>query len=253
MVHPHDPKLTMKTIVPGIPARFTDYLVERRCAILTAYPEFCGPDLDLLDFGCGNGAVMLALNNQFRTCHGLDISPVYRATFVNEAVRRGISNCTFSIEDLSAMSERQDVYDRIISFEVLEHLPDDVQAARMMYRLLSAKGMVALSVPNKWWIFETHGANLPLLPWNRMPFFSWLPTRIHERLANARIYTKARITRLVKTAGFRLLDSFYMTAPMDRVRWKLLQSCLRRTIFRSHITKWPILATSIIVIAQKGQ
>ena len=31
-------------------------------------------------------------------------------------------------------------------------------------RVLKPGGRFIISVPNKWWIFETHGADLPLLP-----------------------------------------------------------------------------------------
>ena len=120
-----------------------------------------------------------------------------------------------------------------------------------MCQLLAPGGRAAVSVPNKWWVFETHGAHLPLLPWNRVPFFSWLPTCIHERLAKARIYTRKRIGGLLQEAGFRIAAVHYVTAPMDRVGWRPLQHLLRRTVFGSDATGIPVLATSIMVLAEK--
>ncbi len=62
-------------------------------------------------------------------------------------------------------------------------------------KLLKDGGLAAISVPNKWWIFETHGARLPLLPWNQGPVLFLASELIHERFANARIYTKKRIKK----------------------------------------------------------
>ena len=122
---------------------------------------------------------------------------------------------------------------------------------RLTARVLTPGGTLVLSVPNKWWIFETHGARLPLLPWNRVPFFSWLPRPIHGRFARARIYTRGRILRLLAEAGFEILACRYLTAPMDVVRQEGLAALLRRTIFSGPGTRWPILSTSIFVMARR--
>jgi hypothetical protein len=110
---------------------------------------------------------------------------------------------------------------------------------------------LALSVPNRWWIFETHGAELPYLRWNRVPFFSWLPKRIHDRYARARIYRRREIVRLLRDHGFEIETSLYMTAPMDVVRLGPLRRLLRATVFRPDRTRLPWLATAVLVIARR--
>jgi 2-polyprenyl-3-methyl-5-hydroxy-6-metoxy-1,4-benzoquinol methylase len=249
----HDGEMTSRgrTRPLGKPAEYNEYIVERRIQILRQMDGFLNPDKTLLDFGCGNGATMMLLAGSFRSCHGVDLSPGNERLFAREAAARGITNCSFSVEDLERLEVRGRSYDRIVCFEVLEHLRDDRAAARTMHRLLSQGGKAAVSVPNKWWIFETHGAHLPLLPWNRIPFFSWLPTPLHERFAKARIYTRKRIVHLLREAGFRTASAHHVTAPMDRVGWQPLQRLLRRTVFGSHTTRLPLLATSIMVLAEK--
>ena len=59
--------------------------------------------------------------------------------------------------------------DVLTSFTVLEHVHDERETLAEFRRLLNPGGRLVLTVPNKWWIFETHGADLPLLPWNRVP------------------------------------------------------------------------------------
>ena len=110
---------------------------------------------------------------------------------------------------------------------------------------------MAITVPNKWWIFETHGADLPFLPWNRVPFFSWLPRVIHEKYARARIYTKKRIRLLLEEYGFELLQSDYVTAPMDVLPDGQLKNWLIQSVFKNDTTRIPFKATSIFVVARK--
>ena len=84
-----------------------------------------------------------------------------------------------------------------------------------------------------------------------VPFFSWLPNKIHSQHAKARIYTKGQICKLLQEAGFNILESHYVTAPMDVIKWKWLKSLLRKTIFRGDTTIIPMLSTSIMVICKK--
>src|SRR5207247_1410784 len=103
-----------------------------------------------------------------------------------------------------------------------------------------------ISVPNKAWIFETHGARLPLLPWNRVPFFSWLPKSIHDRYANARIYSKREITGILSKHHLNIKHAEYITAPMDVVSIGWLKRFLRSTVFVNDTTPIPFFSTSIL-------
>ena len=236
-----------------MPADLAEFIVARRIALLLDVEGFMSPDAELLDIGCGNGATLLRLADSYRKCHGIDISEEAGTRFINEAKQRGLSNCSFSVQDIDRMDPTDKTFDRIICFEVLEHVRDDLLAAVTIRRLLAPKGMAAITVPNKWWIFETHGAYLPYLPWNRIPFFSWLPTRIHDRYAKASIYTKNRISKLLKDAGFTITRICFVTAPMDRISWTMLQRVARRTLFAPHSTPIPFLATSIMAVVSREQ
>ncbi|MCA9123932.1 MAG: methyltransferase domain-containing protein [Planctomycetaceae bacterium] len=243
--------INCQEVVPGIPAKFSDFIVTRRVNIVARYPGFIGRDLVCLDAGCGNGASMLQLHDHFKRCHGVDANQEYVDQFLSEVQSRTITNCSASTADLCSQLVQPESFDRAISFEVIEHLPDELAGVRTLYHSLKRTGIVAISVPNKWWIFETHGAWLPLLPWHRVPLLSWLPEPIHSRIAKARIYTKRRIVNLLSKGGFRILESRYVTAPMDRLTFRPLQSLCRNSVFRRDTTSVPVLATSIIVFATK--
>lgn len=235
----------------GRPADITDKIVRRRVALLEKYPGFTGKQYDLLDIGCGNGASMFLLSQKMRSCLGIDIVDDYEQDINDYLERNNISNCRFQCVDIEKdVSSLQQQFDRITSFEVIEHLHDENSVS--VYReLLKDDGLMAISVPNKWWIFETHGAKLPLLPWNRVPFFSWLPRFLHERWANARIYTKERIIRLLERNGFEVLHSSYITAPLDVLKEGRLKRFLVKKIFKSDTTNIPVKSTAIFVIARK--
>lgn len=232
----------------GKPADDTDRIVSRRIEVLKEFPEFFGKKLSLIEVGCGSGATINRLAGEFDHCLGIDIFD-YSKGFEQSRSVFGASNSSFRQVDLE-LEMPAERFDRLISFEVIEHLRTDDSVSRYN-ELLNTGGLAAISVPNKWWIFETHGARLPLLPWNRVPFFSWLPTPIHERFANARIYTRKRIETVFTKHGFEILRSSYITAPMDVLKEGALKRWLVKNVFKNNTTTNPMLSTSIFVLARK--
>jgi SAM-dependent methyltransferase len=232
----------------GKPAGEDDRIVGRRIRITERYSQFFAKDLTCVEVGCGSGVTIAQVGNRFRKSLGIDIYD-YAKDFEIQKKKYGALNCSFKQLDLEqTMPEEQ--FDRLISFEVIEHLKNEASLAKYL-NILKDGGMAAITVPNKWWIFETHGARLPLLPWNRVPFFSWLPSFIHNRYANARIYTLKGIRKLMEQHGFTVLGHCYITAPMDVLKEGWLKKRLLKYIFRNDITGSPFLSTSIFLMVQK--
>ncbi|MEO8583131.1 MAG: class I SAM-dependent methyltransferase [Flavitalea sp.] len=232
----------------GKPAADEDKIVNRRLEILSMYPQFFGRNLTCIEVGCGSGASITRISKQFQSTLGIDIFD-YSEEFKTQKEINHADNCQFRKIDLEAEAIPEQ-FDRLISFEVIEHLRKE-ESLLKYNKILKHGAMAAISVPNKWWIFETHGANLPLLPWNRVPFFSWLPTKIHERYANARIYTMTRIKNLLTQHGFVVIDECYITAPMDVLKEGRLKKIITKYIFRKNVTNIPFLSTSLFVLVQK--
>jgi 2-polyprenyl-3-methyl-5-hydroxy-6-metoxy-1,4-benzoquinol methylase len=239
---------TPRHLAAGQSADETDLIIRRRYALVKRYVELGGDTL--LDFGCGTGAQTQLFAEHFRRVLGVDIT---ESSLVEAAprVQAGATSAGLVCYDGASLPVRTGAVDLAISFEVLEHVRDEAAALEELARVLRPGGMLALSVPNKWWIFETHGAALPLLPWNRVPFFSWLPKPIHDRYARARIYRRGDIVGLLSKHGFDVQASTYITAPMDVVRNERVRRTLRRLIFRHDDTRVPFLATAILVIARR--
>lgn len=231
----------------GRPADSTDKIITRRVELTKAIPGFCNKNLSLLEIGCGNGATLLLMADEMKECYGVDIFD-HTAEFEKEKAAKGITNCSIALKNIE-VEDLEKKYDRLICFEVIEHFNDD-KTIKRFHRWLKPDALCAISVPNKWWVFETHGAKLPLLPWNRVPFFSWLPKFIHERYANARIYTKDRIKNLLEENGFEIVEMKYITAPMDVLKEGALKRFLIKYIFNTSTTNTPFLSTSIFIVAR---
>lgn len=233
----------------GKPADSNDLLVQRRIRILEKFEGYFDQNADLVEIGCGNGNTILQISGRFRHSYGLEYAPVHESEYNELKSDLQIKNSEFRVWDIMSQGFEPQC-NRLLSFEVIEHLPDESGVKNYANSVISGS-LAAISVPNKWWIFETHGASLPLLPWNRVPFFSWLPTFIHEKFALARIYTKPRIKKLMEEAGFEVLEMHYVMAPMDVIKWRPLQQFLRKYIFNSDTTKIPFKAVSIMVFCKK--
>ncbi len=233
----------------GRPADFSDSIVQRRVDLALLVPSFANKNFDLVDIGCGNGASMLLLAHHFNTCTGLEYEATHHPEFEKALSQSALHNCSFQLFNIE-QNIPSTTYQRMISFEVIEHLTNDL-FVKNYYHTLANNGIAVFTVPNKWWIFETHGAKLPLLAWNRVPFFSWLPTFIHERYANARIYTRSRIRRVLTEAGFQVDSIQYLTAPLDVLKDGMIKRFFLKYVFNTPTTRIPFLATSLFIIAHK--
>lgn len=233
----------------GKPAELKDKIIGRRLNLLREVKGFCGENLECVEIGCGNGASTVQLHRDFHSVLGLEYYDGHANSFNALKQQLGANNCNFEVFNIEGGPYPKQ-FDRLVSFEVIEHLESEDSVANYSASLKDG-GLAVISVPNKWWVFEQHGARLPLLPWNRVPFFSWLPRPLHEKWALARIYTKRRIKKLLLKSGFEVLDMKYITAPMDVLPEGALKRFLTSTVFKNDTTSIPFLSTSIFIVAKK--
>jgi len=183
---------------------------------------------------------------------GVDVSEIFLEEFRREITSRRLADRILAVStEGGPVPLSAGTADVVTSFTVLEHVPDELEALAEMRRILRPGGKLIITVPNRWWIFETHGADLPLLPWNRVPLVSWWPKKLHDRWARARIYRRREIERLLVQSGFSIDGSFRMTAPMDMIPWVPLRKAVRSLFFRPDRAPTPFQATEIVVAATR--
>jgi 2-polyprenyl-3-methyl-5-hydroxy-6-metoxy-1,4-benzoquinol methylase len=107
---------------------------ERRSA---AYrPYVCGRHI--VDFGCGDGAFLRSVKNETASCCGVELQKDY----VNALNDEGIS-CQTSLETIAS-----DSVDAVVSFHVLEHLPEPLPILNDIRRVLKPGGVAVIEVPH---------------------------------------------------------------------------------------------------------
>ena len=242
-----DEKLFRDQHYLGRPADLADKIVSRRVALVREIPGFLNKEVDLIEIGCGNGATISMIANEVKSCIGTDINNDHETEFAQ--FNASFANTRFEVLNIEKnLPEKQ--YDRLISFEVIEHLLDEKSVANYA-KCLKPGGIAAISVPNKWWIFEIHGAKIPGFKTKRVPFLSWMPRFIHEPLANARIYSKSRIKKLLEASGFEVIEMKYITAPLDVLKDGAFKRFMTKHFFGNNTTHIPIMSVSVFVHAVK--
>lgn len=100
-----------------------------------------------LDAACGEGYGSALLARSAASVEGVDISP----EAINHANQRyeQQQNVNFQVADCTKLPFGDDEFDRVVSFETLEHLAEHDQLLAEFRRVLKADGCLILSSPDK--------------------------------------------------------------------------------------------------------
>ena len=101
----------------------------------------------VLDAACGEGYGSALLASSASSVEGVDISD----QAVSHAQKRygGLKNLRFRVADCTSLPFDDDEFDRVVSFETLEHLESQEQLLSEFRRVLKPKGFLILSSPDK--------------------------------------------------------------------------------------------------------
>lgn len=102
------------------------------------------PNARILDVGCGNGNISLALGSLGFNVLGVDIDQ----TSIDKArAANPFDNVTFQLLDANAF-RMKDEFDAIVCSEVLEHLNEPGELLQSIYSILKKDGIFIATVPN---------------------------------------------------------------------------------------------------------
>ena len=212
-----------------------------------------------IDCGCGAGEYVLALRRVGADAYGIE----YSESKVGDARQAGAGPDLVWQGDIANTDCPTNAFDVALLNEVLEHVPDEALALREVHRILKPGGTLVVFSPNRLYPFETHGVYLrssgARVP-HYLPFVPYVPLALGRRFLHywARNYWPGELSKLVRAAGFRVLETKYVWQTFENIsrRQPALISFLRPALRKvaSIAERVPVLralGVSQVVIARK--
>lgn len=212
----------------------------------------------ILDLGCGVGEYVRAIKLTGVECVGIDIerSRLLDATARDKLVESSeFTPASYLLAASETLPFVSDSFDAVLMNEVIEHVHDDRETLREIYKILKPGGVCILFAPNKGYPFETHG-----IWWRNkyifgnIPLVNWLPERFRNRLVpHARVYGHLDFESLIEDLSFDVIEHAYIFPGFDNIykRYKLLANVLRFICYRLERTPLSRLALSHFMVLKK--
>jgi SAM-dependent methyltransferase len=184
------------------------------------------PGARILDVGCGTGATTASLRRLGRVA-GLDVG----AEATRRAHGRGLAVARSS---LAALPVRSEGFDVVVALDVLEHVDDDLAAAREIRRALAPGGVLLATVPAYPSLWSDHDV----------------------ALGHRRRYRRGQLEALLEAAGLRVERCSYAMASIlpVAVLVRLLQRAARRGPPQSGYVRVPAWLNALLtrLVALEG-
>ncbi|MDI9636885.1 methyltransferase domain-containing protein [Kamptonema cortianum] len=129
------------------------WFVSRRNLALRLLKNRSQPDHKILDVGCGTGALLHQIQQQFWAA-GLDFSH-HALSFSRQ---RGLKHLLFA--DAQSIPLNDGSFDTVISLDTIEHVPNDAAAISEIFRVLKPGGTIIMNVPAFSWLWGPHDVAL---------------------------------------------------------------------------------------------
>lgn len=210
--------LTGERTVPGIPHE--NYWFQRHVVAYRFAQARCA-GLSVMDAGCGEGYGAAMLADRAAAVTGVELVPDVvahaRAAYPGDA-HPGLS---FLEADLCRLPLPDASFDAVVSFQVIEHLPDIGRYLDEVHRVLKPGGEFLCATPNR--LTFTPDSDTPVNPFHVKEFS---PAELAECLAS-RFRVKAmlgvhhgrRIRALERLARSPITELQFAGAPRDWPRW----------------------------------
>lgn len=124
--------------------------------------------ISVLDVGSGHGEYPTEMAKFFGKVTGIEpLEDVYKGA-IRQNSKKNLKLFNSKIEDFK--SEQK--YDLVTHLTVFEHMSTPKKGFDRIFSLLNKNGVIYLTAPNKYWLFEQHYG---------LPFLSWLPLPIANK------------------------------------------------------------------------
>lgn len=154
-----------------------------------------------------------------------------------------------------ALPYRANLFDTVLSNEVIEHVTDDRQAVAEMVRVLKPGGRLVLFCPNRWYPVEQHGHYWKgEYRFGNTPLINYLPDRWRNRLApHVRTYTARGVRRLFRGLPVTIIHHGRIFGGYDNIirRHPHLGRWLRNFLYVLERTPLRVLGLSHLLVVEK--
>lgn len=100
----------------------------------------------VLEVGCGEGYGASLLSQNVAKIFSLDID---KNTLAHASKKYGSENCLFRLYDGQNIPYNDNTFDAVISFQVIEHIKDDIKFLSEIRRVLKNNGLFIITTPNR--------------------------------------------------------------------------------------------------------
>jgi SAM-dependent methyltransferase len=210
----------------------------------------------VVDLGCGYGAYVHALSPFANQVIGIEVEETRLQKAVE--INKDRPNVDFLHYDGKRIPLASESVDNVMIIEVLEHVNNDLKTLLEIKRILKPGGGLLLSVPNKYFPFETHALSVlgrKISTGDKIcfiPLTTWLPEIVRAKIATARVYTRKGLCCLIARAGFAIVKKKYMFMPLDKLNNSKITGQLRRIgLFLENIPGAVVFCAHLLITARK--
>ncbi|MDX9865273.1 MAG: class I SAM-dependent methyltransferase [Anaerolineaceae bacterium] len=166
----------------------------------------------ILEDGCGVGSYLIRLAKDAALAAGLEVEweRCREAQQLGGDVLCGVGE---------ALPYPANIFDLVLSHEVLEHVVDDRQSTQEIVRVLRPGGRLVLFVPNRGYPFETHGIYWKgSYHFGNKPLVNYLPRPWRDRLApHVNVYTRRSLMRLFDGLPVKVIKRTILFGAYDNI------------------------------------
>ncbi len=235
-----------RAIELGHPSYVWRYGQGRRLELIRRHARLEGARI--LDVGCGLGLYVRQFRAFSDDVWGVDVDEEK----VAEASRT-LPNILQAPAE--ALPFPDGTFDVVLSHEVLEHVDDDRQAASELCRVLRPGGRAVVFVPNRAYLFETHGAFWGgRYHYGNIPLVNYLPDRARARFCpHVRAYRAGELRRLFAGLSGRVVVLTQVYPGYDKIaaRHRALAAVLRGVTYALEHTPLRSLGLSHFLVFER--
>jgi 2-polyprenyl-3-methyl-5-hydroxy-6-metoxy-1,4-benzoquinol methylase len=182
--------------------------------IVDAIKNLKKSDIKILDIGCGNGNISLALGSLGYSVTGVDID----STSIENARKiNNFKNVQFKVLDANAFDVK-DEFDAIVCSEVLEHLENPSELVQSIFSILKKDGILVATVPNGWgprevlitkpmqWLHKNKMDTAILKFKKILGYSNHTQQSSNPDLTHVQFFTAGNFKKTLENAGFRQLQ-----------------------------------------------